>query len=315
MQRRKFIKTVATTTTAGAGLAGATGSALGASRSYEYVNGVQYLKVSTGGGPLVMCLHGCSQEPSDFADAIQANYWCDQYGYSAVFPNMNDFDNFADCWEWWEDWETSRGSNAAYYVADIMREEKSTLGASEGYILGFSAGAAMAPDLAAHYPDLYDACGIHSGCEYDAADSSWGANSVMASGGPDPQDQGWAAYDAMTDDGFEETVPTVVFQGTDDTTVEPPNGRQCAEQGATLNYYVTGGGDYALSQADKTSDWDGKSYDKYTFKDNDGNVSAEFYNVDGLEHDWSGGSSSRYYTDPDAPEATNLMFDFFRDNA
>jgi hypothetical protein len=30
-----------------------------------------------------------------------------------------------------------------------------------------------------------------------------------------------------------------------------------------------------------------------------------------MGHDWAGGSSSRIYTDPDAPEATKHMFDFF----
>lgn len=289
---------------------------MGATRNWGSYGGVGYLRVTPDGGtagkPLVVALHGCTQEPDDFADAMQIDYWAEEYGYSAVFPNQNDFENMADCWEWWQDWECSRGSYTAKGIADVFRHERANLDAGPGYILGFSAGAAYVPNLIANYPDLYDAAGIHSGCEFDAADTSSGAYYVMENGGPDPHDQGWYAYDTMRDLGLTQFVPTMVFQGKDDTTVEPPNGKQCAIQAATTDYYVAGGGvDVTLDQASHTRGCDGKCYDRYQFTDDSGRVHADLFRVDGLGHDWAGGDPDRVYADPYAPEATDLMFEFF----
>lgn len=187
------------------------------------------------------------------------------------------------------------------------------MGATSGYIFGFSAGAAFTPNLIVNYADRFDAAGIHSGVEYDAAETATGGTYVMSNGGPDPYDQAWAAYQKMQDYGITSRVPTCVFQGTDDSTVEPPNGEQSAIQAATTCYYANGGGvDYSLSQADTSSGWEGgKSYTRHQFKDNYGRTNVDFWKVDGLGHDWSGGASSGYYTDPNAPGATQHMFEFF----
>src|SRR5436853_219306 len=47
-------------------------------------------------------------------------------------------------------------------------------------------------------------------------------------GGPNPMQQGQAAYTAMGS--YARVVPTIVFQGTRDTTVNPVNGDQVIQQ-------------------------------------------------------------------------------------
>ncbi|MHB9286142.1 alpha/beta hydrolase family esterase [Halobacteriales archaeon Cl-PHB] len=316
MKRRQFIKGIGGSM-AGLGLVAGAADPVAAGNwewgAYSEYNYLKYTPSDGGSGtPLLVGLHGCTQEPDDFAEAIQMDYWGDQYGYSAIFPNQNDLYNGADCWNWYYDYNCDRYSGSGWEIANMYENERDAIGTDpdRGYVFGFSAGAAFTPNLIANYPDLYAAAGIHSGCEFDAADSSWGGTMAMAYGGPDPQDQGYYAYDQMRDNGVVDTVPTITFQGKDDSTVEPPNGKQCAAQAATTCDYVDGGIDRTLSEAAHSSGWDGKSYDRYEFTGN-GRTYSELWRVDGLGHDWSGGSSSRYYTDPDAPEATNHMFDFF----
>ncbi len=319
MKRRDFVKTVGASTAGAAAVIGGAGTAMAGSLSWESHSGYSYLKFTPGegssGNPLVLALHGCTQEPDDFAEAIEVGYWGDQYGYNVVFPNQNDFANWADCWNWYYDSNCDRGSGSGDDLHDLWAHEQSNLNAGDGYILGFSAGAYFASSLIPNYADDFEAAAVHSGGEYDAADSSWSATSTMASGGPNPYDQAQAAYNQMQGYGITDTIPTIVFQGTADYTVEPPNGKQAAIQAATTDYYVTGGGvDYSLNQADhSTGSSAGHTYDRYQFTDGSGNVHADLFRVDDLGHDWAGGASSRYYTDSDAPEATDYIFDFFGD--
>jgi poly(hydroxyalkanoate) depolymerase family esterase len=317
MKRRHFITTIGTAT-GGAALLGSVGTAAAGSLSWDTYEGYSYLTFTpsdgSAGAPLVLGLHGCTQEPADFAEAIQIEDWGNRYGYSAIFPNQHDLYNVADCWNWYYDYNCDRYSGAGWDIAQIFAHERAQLNADpdRGYILGFSAGAAFTPNLLVNYPDLYAAAGIHSGVEYDAAETASGAIAVLEYGGPDPHVQGRAAYEKMQALGRVSTVPTITFQGTADTTVEPPNGTQCAIQAATTDSYVQDGGvDTTLSMADHDSGWNGKRYDRYQFTDGSEDVHSELWRVDDLGHAWAGGDASRYYTEPDAPEATKQMFDFF----
>lgn len=219
----------------------------------------------------------------------------------------------ADCWNW----STTTPATATRVPGGRSPRCTSTSATGWGrtrtaYVFGFSAGAAFTPNLIGNYNDLFSAAGIHSGLEWDDAETATGGTWAMATGGPDPCDQAYDAYQHMGNLGIRSTVPTTVVQGTDDSSVEPPNGKQAVIQAATTDYYVNGGGiDYSLDQADHTSGWDGKRYDRYEFTDGSGNDNADLWRIDGLGHDWVGGWSGECYTDPDAPEATKHIFDFF----
>ncbi|PNB77000.1 poly(3-hydroxybutyrate) depolymerase, partial [Pseudomonas sp. FW305-BF6] len=92
------------------------------------------------------------------------------------------------------------------------------------YVGGLSAGAAMSVIMGATYPDVFAAISVGAGLEYKAATSVTNAYTAMSSGGPNPSQQGDAAFSAMGSN--KRVVPVVVFHGTSDYTVYPVNANQ-----------------------------------------------------------------------------------------
>lgn len=303
---------VAGVASAGTGAAATTGE-----YTDEYYDGLHYTRyVPSDGGagaPLVVMLHGCSQEPDEFATATRMNALAEREGFSVVYPDQSSFSNGFDCWNWYYDYNTERGSGEGAQITNVALREVDRLGAAGDrvYVGGFSAGAAMVPNLLVAYPDVYAAGAVHSGLEYDAADTATGATWAMSYGGPDPYYQAEDAYEAMVDNGVVGRTPTVVFHGTDDYTVDPENGQQAAIQAAGTSDYAADADVPWTPNEEATGSTGGFDYRRERHVDDDGRVAVERWVVDDLGHDWSGGAAAAEYAEPDAPDATAAVWRFF----
>ncbi|WP_435361452.1 extracellular catalytic domain type 1 short-chain-length polyhydroxyalkanoate depolymerase [Haloarchaeobius sp. DFWS5] len=323
MKRRDILKSTATTLAATATLGAAANSASAASGSFtdEYLNGYHYAKYVPSGGaagaPLVVMLHGCAQEPREFARATGMNAVAEREGFVVVYPDQASLANAYDCWNWYYDYNTARGSGEGATITTIAQHAVSTesLDSDSVYVAGFSAGAAMVPNLLAAYPGVYAAGGVHSGLEYDAAETASGATWSMAYGGPDPYNQGDEAYAAMQDNGVVGEVPTIVFHGSADYTVDPDNGAQATIQAIQTNDLVTDGSDDGTvdttAEADVSGTTGGYDWRRRRFADESGRVLVEYWQVFGMGHDWAGGDSAESFTAPSAPDASEALWSFF----
>lgn len=266
--------------------------------------------------PMVVMLHGCTQDPDQFAAGTEMNAYADQYKFIVVYPDQPSSAHSNKCWRWFDPAHQARGSGEPAHIVGIVNQVKTdyTIDSNRVYLAGMSAGAAMTANMGALYPDVFASIGVHSGLEFKAATSESTAWSVMSSGGPDPVTQGNAAYTAMGSN--KRTVPTIVFHGTSDYTVQVVNGNQTLSQWAQTNDRASDGADN--NNIDDTPEQTvngqvsgGRAYTQYIYKDQTGAVILEKYLVTSMGHAWSGGSTAGSYTDPQGPEASLLMWQFF----
>lgn len=259
---------------------------------------------------LLVMLHGCLQDPSQFAAETRMNALAETEGFIVVYPEQTLGSNVSRCWNWFEPEHQARGFGEPALIAGMTREtiERFAIDRTRTYLAGFSAGGGMAPIMAVAYPDLYAAVGIHSGTEYKAANSLLEASITVAFGGPDPQVMGTEAYEDMGDRA--QVVRTIVFHGTDDYVVDPINGHQATEQAIRMNDLISD--DFDGTADHERNDSLDHPYTVDRYADNGTTLAAE-YSIEEMGHAWSGGAPAGMFTAPDAPDASRIMWSFFEE--
>ncbi len=268
--------------------------------------------------PLVMMLHGCTQDPTQFAAGTQMNALAESEGFLVVYPEQPSSVDSSKCWNWYSSAHQARGSGQPALLSGLVGElgKKYSIDSRRVYAGGLSAGAAMAVILGATYPDVFAAIAVGSGLEYKAAASSIDALTAMRSGGPSPAAQGMAAYRAMGS--AARTVPVIVFHGSADATVAKVNADQLISQWAkTDDLAADGVADGNLTDTPSATTTGtargGRTYSRSVYRDRtSGEEVLVKVLVDGMGHAWSGGSSAGSFTDPKGPDATAMSWEFFR---
>jgi len=257
-----------------------------------------YVPAAAGDGPhpLVVMLHGCTQSPDDFAAGTRMNAFAERHGILVAYPEQPASANAQRCWNWFkpEDQRRDQGepSLLAGITRQIMRDHR--VDPERVYIAGLSAGGAAAANMAAAYPDLYAAVGVHSGLPAGAAQDLPSALAAMRQGG--------SRSPRMATRG-DRMVSTIVFHGDRDNVVHPSNG-----DGVTAQATATSNLRSEVQQGQRPG---GHAYSRNILRDPDGRTQCEHWTIHGAGHAWSGGSPSGSYTDPQGPDATAEMLRFF----
>jgi poly(hydroxyalkanoate) depolymerase family esterase len=258
--------------------------------------------------PLVVMLHGCTQNPDDFAAGTGMNTRAREQGFMVLYPEQSQDANPSRCWNWFKHNHQRRDSGEPALLASLTQAviKAHGLDARRVFVAGLSAGGAMAAIVAAAYPEIFAAAGVHSGLPGGAAANVAEALMVMKSGEAGivaPAKAGRFGSAAKTQLPAQHAVPTIVFHGDQDQTVHPRNGEQviAAVRGKSA-------GNARVEQGVSAK---GRRYTRSSHHGDDGRVLTEHWLVHGAGHAWSGGLAEGSYTDATGPDATLELLRFF----
>ena len=247
--------------------------------------------------PLLVMLHGCLQDPDDFALGTRMNAIAGEQRIFVLYPEQSEAANQTRCWNWFNAANQRRDQGEPSIIAGMTREviRSYNVDARRVYIAGMSAGGAMAATMAATYSDLYAAVGIHSGMPYGAAQNFLAAIAAMKNG---------AAVGARLPS---KSIPLIVFHGDQDIIVNSRNGEQIVSQWL---------GDSVPNRRQETStarasEGNGHAFTRTVYQDGSGHVVAENWLVHDAGHAWSGGGSGGSFAVPEGPDASREMVRFF----
>jgi poly(hydroxyalkanoate) depolymerase family esterase len=261
--------------------------------------------------PLIVMLHGCTQDPDDFAAGTRMNRLAEEHHCFVVYPAQAPDANPSKCWNWFRSADQRRGEGEPSIIAGITRHviDNHPVDKRRVYVAGLSAGGAMAAIMGMTYPDLYAAIGIHSGLPYAVADDLPSAFAAMQGRAVQGQTNVVAGTETCR-----QVVPAIVFHGDLDINVHPQNGDLLIAQWTTI---ITRNGMHGEA-AEKPRETvhrgqvpDGHAYSRTTHRDANGRIVLEHWLVHGAGHAWSGGSPNGSYTDSLGPDAGREMIRFF----
>lgn len=245
--------------------------------------------------PLIVMLHGCTQSPDDFAAGTRMNALAEEKTVLIAYPAQDAAANASRCWNWFNRADQSRDRGEPALIAGITRKimQDYAIDPMRVYVAGLSAGGAAASVMGSTYPDLYAAVGVHSGLCCGAASDLPSAFAAMRQGAAGKPDTNRPA------------IPTIVFHGDADRTVNPANAMRVLEHagGGTL--------DELRLSVEGGATANGRSYSRRLHSDAQGRRTLELWVVHGAGHAWFGGSPQGSYTDPKGPDASREMLRFF----
>ncbi|MEU6813060.1 PHB depolymerase family esterase [Streptomyces sp. NPDC046831] len=228
------------------------------------------------GRPVVVALHGCTQDAAGYGDNSGWLQLADRWGFSVVLPQQQSANNLSTCFDWFQAGDIERGRGEAASVAQMVDRQLADVSGDAGrvYVTGLSAGGGMTAVMMAAYPEKFAAGGIAAGLPYGCAQAAGSPYVCMYVGATQTAKQ-WGDRVRAARPGYTGPWPTLtVFQGTADYTVKPVNMTDLTRQWTDVH-----GADQTADVSDTVA-----GYPHQVFRGPAGNAVVETYSVTGMGH-------------------------------
>jgi poly(hydroxyalkanoate) depolymerase family esterase len=266
-------------------------------------------RAAGGAAPLLVFLHGCTQDADDVARGTRLDEVAERHGFVVLYPEQPAGANALRCWNWFEPAHQRRDAGEpallAALVGRVAAEQK--VDPARVHVAGMSAGGAMALLLAASYPERFASAASASGVPVGAVTGAAQAWQVMRAGATAEQSAPEAVRERMATRA--RAVPLLVLHGGADATVVPSNGRRTAEQWAAAI------GATERVPVDRSTPDHMRAATREGWRAPGGRTLVEYVEIAGLGHAWSGGSTTGTYADAEGPAASELLATFLAQHA
>lgn len=251
------------------------------------------------GRPLLVMLHGCTQDADDIARGTRLNERAGARGWLVLYPEQPASANAQKCWNWYDESHQAREAGEpallAALVADVARRYRAD--PRRVFVAGISAGGAMAVNLAVAYPERFAAAAAHSAVPYRATTGVMGALATMG--------EGSSSVPTLPP----LRIPLFVVHGDRDAVVNARNGAQLVAQWRAALELAQGAA--LVSREEDGRSPDRREFHRVVYETPSGQRLLEWWAVRDLGHAWSGGSAAGTFTDERGPDATAAMVEFF----
>jgi poly(hydroxyalkanoate) depolymerase family esterase len=249
--------------------------------------------------PLIVMLHGCTQDADDFSAGTRMNALAERHDFLVAYPIQPQRANPSKCWSWFKPGDQQRERGEPSLIAGITRNVMAShsIDPTRVYVAGLSAGGAMAAVMIHTYPELYAAAGIHSGLPYRCAHDLPSALRAMKGGNRARHEP----FGERNDGRNVPKRPLIVFHGDADATVHPSNGSELVRE-------------FGISSSPTTEERHSQAGQRACTRRRltaVNGVDAEYWIIHGAPHAWGGGSNRGSYTDASGPDASAEMVRFF----
>lgn len=248
--------------------------------------------------PLVVMLHGCTQDAERFAATTHMPAEAETYGCWVLYPEQSVGANRHRCWNWFDPAHQQRGAGEPAILAGLVKKLIRVHGLDAGriFVAGLSAGGALAVVLGRTYPDLFRGVGACAGMPYASARTATTAVLAMR-GRHRPAHETDDATGAAA-----RPVRTVVIHGERDRIVVPRNADALVAQALQPFGATTADSESGISG--------GRAFTRIRHRTVEGCVVVEQWKIDNAGHAWPGGAAGAF-SDPFGPDASAILLRFF----
>lgn len=227
------------------------------------------------GAPLVVVLHGCTQNAAGYDESSGWSRLADQHGFVLLYPEQRRSNNPNLCFNWFSAEDAARGKGEALSIREMVAGVQAWRGTDSRrvFVTGLSAGGAMAAAMLATYPDVFAGGAVIAGLPFGVAQSVPEAFDRMRGyNGPNPAALSDLVRAASSHSGEWPTVS--IWHGSADQTVDRSNAPALVEQWRALHGVPETPGKVELVNG----------YPHRVWHDSRGREVIEEYSITGLAH-------------------------------
>lgn len=227
------------------------------------------------GAPLVVVLHGCTQNAAGYDESSGWSRLADQHGFVLLYPEQQRSNNPNLCFNWFSVDDAAREKGEALSIRQMVTGVQARHGTNprRTFVTGLSAGGAMAAAMLATYPDVFAGGAVIAGLPFGVARSVPEAFDRMRGHGSPPAPVLSDLVRAASSHSGEWPILSV-WHGSADQTVDQSNALALVEQWLALHGVAK-----TPTKADVV-----QGYPRRAWCDESGREVIEEYSITGLAH-------------------------------